>query len=214
VSSASLRDALPASLIEWGVAARTLQGEIASGDAYVVVPSDAGVLVGVVDALGHGQEAEAAAKVAVEVLGRHAEEALPSLLHRAHLALIGTRGVVASLAWFAHRDTTMTWFGVGDVEGTIIFADPALLPTRSALVTRGGILGSNLPAARPWVIPVSVGDVLIFSTDGIRSGYVDGLAPVGSPQQIADNILARYGKESDDALVLVARYLGSGGPAR
>lgn len=28
------------------------------------------------------------------------------------------------------------------------------------------------------------------------------------PQQIADHILARFGKVTDDALVLVARYLG------
>jgi hypothetical protein len=31
-----------------------------------------------------------------------------------------------------------------------------------------------------------------------------------SPQQLADRILARQAKDTDDALVLVVRYLGAG----
>ena len=201
-------------LIEWGVASRTLPGETVSGDLYVVHETDAGVLVGVVDALGHGSEAGVAAELAVATLTSHAHEPLVPLLQRCHQALIGTRGVVMSLAWFSRMDRTMIWLGVGDVEGEIIFADPNMQPSKSALVTRGGIIGARLPVARPWVIPVSSGDVLIFSTDGIRSGYVNGVAPTGPPQRIANQILDRFGKMTDDALVLVARYVADAGSAR
>jgi hypothetical protein len=46
-------------------------------------------------------------------------------------------------------------------------------------------------------------------------GFIDALPVEGSPQQLADHILARFGTSTDDALVLVARYLGpGGGPAR
>jgi negative regulator of sigma-B (phosphoserine phosphatase) len=203
-----------APLLEWGVASRTLPGESVSGDLHIVHESDAGVLVGVVDALGHGSEAGAAAAIAVAALSRHAHEPLPSLVQRCHHELIGTRGVVMSLAWFGRSDRSVTWLGVGDVEGQIIFSDPNLQPSKSALVTRGGIVGGRLPATRPWVIPVSAGDVLIFSTDGIRSGYVNGVAPSGPPQRIADHILDRFGKTTDDALVLVARYIAEGAAAR
>ncbi len=201
-------------LLEWGTASRTLPGESVSGDLHLVYESDAGVLVGVVDALGHGSEAGAAAAIAVATLSSHAHEPLPSLVQRCHQELIGTRGVVMSLAWFGRSDRSVTWLGVGDVEGQIIFGDPNLQPSKSALVTRGGIVGDRLPATRPWVIPVSAGDLLIFSTDGIRSGYVNGVAPSGPPQRIADHILDRFGKTTDDALVLVARYIGEGTPAR
>ena len=201
-------------LIEWGVASRTLPGETVSGDLHIVHETDAGVLVGVVDALGHGSEAGVAAELAVATLTRHAHEPLVPLLQRCHQALIGTRGVVMSLAWFSRTDRTMIWLGVGDVEGEIIFSDPNLQPSKTALVTRGGIIGARLPVARPWVIPVSSGDILIFSTDGIRSGYVNGVAPTGPPQRIADQILDRFGKMTDDALVLVARYLADGGSAK
>jgi hypothetical protein len=200
-----------APLIEWGVASRTLPGEEVSGDLHLVHESDAGVLIAVVDALGHGAEAASAAALAVALLDKFAHEPLMSLLQRCHQELIGTRGVVVSLAHFSRRDRTVVWLGVGDVEGQILFADPNMQPSTTTLVTRGGIVGGRLPVARPWVIPVSPGDLLIFSTDGIRSGYVNGVAPTGPPQRIAEHILSRFGKTTDDALVFVARYLGEGG---
>jgi hypothetical protein len=50
---------------------------------------------------------------------------------------------------------------------------------------------------------------LVLATDGIRSDYAEGLAVGESPQKAADRILAQYHKPTDDALVLVARYLGT-----
>ena len=44
--------------------------------------------------------------------------------------------------------------------------------------------------------------------DGIGSGFTRGAEPRATPQQIAERILAEHGKGTDDALVLVARYLG------
>ena len=51
------------------------------------------------------------------------------------------------------------------------------------------------------------GDLLVVATDGVRSDFADDLRP-GAPQVVADQVLARFGKTSDDALVLAAR-LGS-----
>jgi hypothetical protein len=58
------------------------------------------------------------------------------------------------------------------------------------------------------VIPVGAGDTLVFATDGIGTGFLADVSARDDPQGIADQILARYGKGTDDALVLVARYLG------
>jgi hypothetical protein len=55
-------------------------------------------------------------------------------------------------------------------------------------------------------MPMKEGDTLIFVTDGIRSGFARGLSTGDPPQLMANRILAEYGKGSDDALVLVARY--------
>jgi len=58
------------------------------------------------------------------------------------------------------------------------------------------------------VIPVNAGDTLVLATDGIASGFLSDVSSRDEPQRLADHILDRYGKGTDDALVLVARYLG------
>jgi len=200
-------------LIEWGVASLALPGEAQSGDLHLVKQVATGALVAVVDGLGHGAEAATAARAAVAALERHATESPVPLVERCHRALQGTRGVVMNVAVFGRSDRSMTWLGVGNVEGLLLYGDGAARSgsRRAGLVTRGGIVGSELPRLHPVVLPVASGDTLIFATDGIREGFSDGLSLEASPQQLADQILARHGKGTDDALVLVARYLGGAG---
>lgn len=196
-------------LVEWAVAGRAIQGETTSGDLGLVhvVPDRA--LVAVVDALGHGQAAAEAAALTVKVLERHADESVIALLRLCHTALQGRRGVVMSLASFRPQDSTLTWVGVGNVEGVVVQGDPAATggKQRVNLVTRGGIVGSELPSLRAEVLPVTSGDVLIFATDGIDGAFWQGLNVDRAPQEIADHVLKQHGKSSDDALVLVARFL-------
>lgn len=198
--------------LQWGVAARTLPGEVASGDAYVICAHPRGMLVGVIDALGHGTAAAAPATRAVDTISRYAHEPLLSIVRRCHDALRGTRGVVMSVASFDLAACQMTWVGIGNVEGVLLFADPGSGSPRTVLVHRGGIAGGGLPQSQVRVIPVSDGDTLVFATDGIRTGFLDAPAPVGTPQAIADDIMARHCKGTDDALVLVVRFSTSGGP--
>jgi len=103
---------------------------------------------------------------------------------------------------------TMTWTGIGNVEGTLYRASPNARPTREALLLRGGVVGYSLPKPRTATLPVSPGDTLIFTTDGIGNGFRRDSTPDGPVQALADDILLRYGRSLDDALVLVARYVG------
>jgi hypothetical protein len=58
------------------------------------------------------------------------------------------------------------------------------------------------------VVALAQGDTLILATDGIHSDFGNTVNLFDPPQDLADRILAKYGKTTDDALVLVARYLG------
>ena len=69
-------------------------------------------------------------------------------------------------------------------------------------------MGYQLPSLRISTLPVLEGDLLAFATDGIRDNFSQGLSPDDTPQQNADRILTRFGKETDDALVLVLRFKG------
>ena len=195
--------------IEWGVAARALPGQTVSGDLHLVKPFSKGVLLAAVDGLGHGDEATVAAQLAVTTLGRNAEESILSLVNRCHEALRQTRGVVLTLASLHTGEGTLSWLGVGNVEGRLLRADPKTNPQSESVLLRGGVVGYQLPALRASVQPISPGDLLVFATDGIRAGFTQGLALGDPPQQIADGILARHLKGNDDALVFVARIIAN-----
>ncbi|OLE60399.1 MAG: hypothetical protein AUG10_05965 [Gemmatimonadetes bacterium 13_1_20CM_2_70_10] len=185
-----------------------MAGQRESGDLHLVKSVDGGALVAVVDGLGHGEDAAFASKTAVGTLERYGHEPPLSVLQRCHEALIGTRGVVLSLARFDSTRGMMTWLGVGNVEGLLQHADWSERSARATLVTRGGIVGGDLPAVQAAVVPVAPGDTLVFATDGVRHEFPAEISISEPPQRLADQILARFGKGTDDALVLVARYLG------
>jgi serine phosphatase RsbU (regulator of sigma subunit) len=199
-----------AGLVEYAVATVTLPGELESGDRHIVIPTAAGTLIAVVDGLGHGTEAAEAARVAAETLENCAEESVIALVRRCHKQMETTRGAVMSLASFHREDHTVTWLSVGNVEGVLLHTNEQTNPPREHIVMRGGVVGFRLPPLQAVVIPVSAGDILIFATDGIRSGFDDGLNIHAPLQHLADTICSQYTKGTDDALVLVARYLGDG----
>lgn len=194
-------------LVEWGMAVRACAGERECGDRHVVCPSKDGVLLAVVDGLGHGPAAAAAAGLAVEVLEDHRGEALSTLVERCHEALVGTRGVVMSLAR-VDRTSTMTWLGVGNVEAVLVRPGERGARREQQLLLRAGVVGFQLPSFRPAHVPLGRGDLLGLATDGVRSGFGRCLAGTKSPQRLAETVLTEYGRTNDDALVVVARFRG------
>jgi serine phosphatase RsbU (regulator of sigma subunit) len=214
----SSTDAVPG--FEWGVAAHAFFGQTESGDQYVVEPVSNGLLVAVVDGLGHGPKAAKVAKKTVDILQTHIAPftngvasvartvSVATLLKHCHEGLRGTRGVVMSLAYIDVRHNTMTWLGIGNVNALLLTPKGGKNPAREWLLVRGGVVGYHIPTLRPDTLPISPGDVLVFATDGLRSNFTEALFLDGSPQEIADHVMARHRRGSDDALVLVVRYDG------
>ncbi len=202
-------EALGQDLLEIGVATLALPGQAECGDRFTVQGYGSGVLVAVVDGLGHGDEAAAAAQAAIKALEKDPQDSIISIMNRCHDALRSTRGAVLSLAQFNPRDETMTWLGVGNVEGTLLRADPAAAtPPFEPLLLRRGVVGHNLPRILAAIVQVSPGDLLILATDGIQNGFPLEFPVAYPPQKVADRILARHAKKTDDALILVAKYKG------
>jgi negative regulator of sigma-B (phosphoserine phosphatase) len=199
-------EAAGAELVELGIALRGLEGEAESGDTHIAKRFDGGLLLAAIDGLGHGQEAAAAAGIARSTLDEHASETPESIFQRCHERLRRTRGVVMSLASFREAAGSMTWVGVGNVEGKFLRWDGQGGWAGDSILLHGGVVGYQMPHLRPATFPVSAGDVLVFATDGVHSHFGDGLEVRGPVQEIADRILDTHSREDDDALVLVARY--------
>jgi len=202
----SLSDGM--SYLHWAVASRALPGENSSGDLSVVQPVQHGVLIAVIDGLGHGVEAAKAATEASVTVRRCAGEPMESVMEACHKALKGTRGAVMTLLYVDQAQGTMSWMGVGNVEGRMWPAVPGTTLLRQAPPLRGGVVGHALPKLKASALPLSRGDLLILSTDGVSPRFHEEFRLEGTVQQIADDILEEYWTAMDDALVLVARYLG------
>ncbi len=193
-------------IIDWGWAGSALDGTD-SGDLHVVAPFEGGALIGLVDGLGHGPEAAAAARAAVLALEAHAGESVLALIARCDDALRKRRGAVVSIASFHVRDASLTWIGVGNVDGVLLRARRRRERPDEGLLVRGGVVGYQLPPLRATALPVEPGDLLVLNTDGVRPGFTEGLAREDPPQEIAESILARHATGLDDAHVVVARLL-------
>lgn len=198
------------SLIEWASAGMALGGDHnESGDLHLIARFPDGALTAVMDGLGHGPEAAFASSQAARILEAGAGQPVMALVQQCHDALRRTRGVVMSLASFNAVNAEMTWIGIGNVETVLLRADPSASRRREAINGRGGVVGYQLPPLRATALPVSRGDTLIMATDGIRTAFTSNLSTAPTPQELADSIMTRHCRGSDDALVLVVRYVGS-----
>jgi hypothetical protein len=96
---------------------------------------------------------------------------------------------------------------VGNVEGCLVRARAR---TREGIALLGGVVGYALPELRETTHALAGGDVIVLASDGIAPGFCDEIAPARPARETAQEILRRFAKTSDDALVLVLRVGGAG----
>lgn len=198
------------SSIEWAVAQRPFPGMDVSGDHCLVHPFGDGILLAVMDGLGHGPGADAASRLACDCL-LHSQPArgLAQLIRDCHEALRGSRGVAMTLAIYQPGPGTLQWSSIGNVEAVLWHLPEEDDGRRLCVTPRGGVIGYQLPTPHVATLEVAAGDICCMATDGIASAFVERTPPRLEPRNLADYILERYGRGTDDALVLAVRFAGS-----
>jgi negative regulator of sigma-B (phosphoserine phosphatase) len=172
------------------------EGERECGDLAIVRAHGGSTLLAVIDALGHGPHAAAAAALAADHLAAAAlDGALLPLMEGLHAALRGSRGAAAMILLLA-PDGRLQGCGVGNVElRTVGSRVPAVLTP--------GVLGASINRLRTFEGRVSTGDRLVIFTDGLSSRMelerVRGLAPGAA----CDALMAQYRRTHDDSTVLI-----------
>ncbi|WP_322860779.1 SpoIIE family protein phosphatase [Mycobacterium europaeum] len=197
--------------IEWARAGRPLPSEFISGDRGIAVDvgGDA-ALFAVVDGLGHGPDAAAAALRAVEAVRRSRAERIEVLVQLCHRVLTGSRGVAMTLARVDFATNTLTWTGVGNVTAELVAKSPTGVQIRASARLTAGIVGYRIPEIRPaQVVSMRPGDLLVMRTDGIAEDYLDHIDFAAPAVAIAEELLGKDAKETDDAMVLTARHRGA-----
>ncbi|MFD3743561.1 SpoIIE family protein phosphatase [Nocardia sp. NPDC058633] len=194
--------------MEWSTAGRALPGQHVSGDRALVLDTGAGVLFAMLDGLGHGAPAAEAADRATAILTENCGEPLDVLMVLCHRAMVETRGAAVSLA-LIEPGGTLQWLGVGNVDSRLLTLGPAGPELRATMLLTGGIVGYRLPShLQPQTLPIRPGDLLLMATDGIVAVGPESLDLAKSATAIAGDLLARDAKDTDDALVLAARFRG------
>ncbi len=196
----------PADESAWqqGLACRPCYGEAVSGDGCVALELPHGLLVGVIDVLGHGVDAHELARACERWLKLHASPDVLGLMQELHRAIKGSLGAAATLAWLDAQAGSATVVGVGNTR-LYTLQEPCV-----RLDAQPGIVGSGqLPRLRPAVLRVAPCDVLMLATDGIseRLSARDVMHLRLQPaRQIAQQVLREHGKDHDDATCLVLRW--------
>jgi phosphoserine phosphatase RsbX len=198
------------SIAECGIATRPRPGESNSGDRHLVMELSGNLLMAVVDGAGHGPEAAEAAELAVQCLASNAstDMSLYNLINHCHKRLRGTRGGVISLGLIKAQEHSLSWLGVGNVEGAVFRAVSGKTgPAR--LLLRSGVVGMWLPSLKSHTLSLAPGDTVVFVTDGVDNRFIEELPPMNDSQALAERIVHNYGRQTDDALALVVRYKGA-----
>lgn len=184
-----------------GWATRPLASGTECGDQVGVVQTPTATTVALCDGLGHGDEAAAVGKLAVEYVLANASLGVADLLRGCHAALARTRGAALTLLRFDAVEHAVTHAGVGNVELTTISRDP-IRP-----IVIAGIAGARMRKVVETKHRLYPGDLFLLYTDGISSRLELADYRSMEPQVLADTILKRHAKPQDDAGCVVIRCL-------
>ena len=189
--------------IHVAVATRPHPRETENGDSWIALPRGSGHRIVAVDGLGHGPDAAAAARAALDSFTRTIEMDLGEAVRRCHQALTGTRGAALAVADVNPSARTLTYAGVGNVEARIWHASRPDAVERP--ISYRGIVGSTLPTVRSFDFALEAGWRVLLHTDGISARFdLAELPASGDPQALADAILDAWSRPTDDATVVVA----------
>jgi anti-sigma regulatory factor (Ser/Thr protein kinase) len=193
--------------VRWGGVCVPYGGDGDSGDGWAIAAGSDLAAAMLVDGLGHGEGAAAAARAALGIFPERPLTDLVGFVGRAHEAMRATRGGVLGLCTMdPHRDQ-LSFTAVGNIAGRILTGGRT-----HGLLGQDGTLGTHLSPPRPRAEAYGwpPGATLVLTSDGIR-GRWDPRSYPGlfdhDPAVVAAILHRDHARTTDDATVLVVRDL-------
>jgi anti-sigma regulatory factor (Ser/Thr protein kinase) len=186
-----------------GVVCMPLHGETACGDAWQVVTRRQQTSVLVVDGLGHGPDASAAAGAAMSAFATAINSPPETMLAALDANMRETRGAAVSIVVINTGLQRMDFCGIGNVEGRVLSAT-----VTEHLIPQNGIVGHGMPSPRSTTIAWAARSRLVMHSDGIIPRWRLDAYETGAtlhPALLAGLIYRDFARDRDDATVLVLR---------
>jgi hypothetical protein len=195
--------AAPSREIAAGGYSRPLPGFVECGDTFVIelLPGKpaGGLLVALVDGLGHGNEAGVAAQAAARTVLGNRELPPDQILRHCDRQLHPTRGAAMAVLRL-EADGRGEFCGIGNIEVQSLAGQPA------SLFCLPGIVGHSVRTLRTMPFTMQSGDIYCLHSDGVSGrGNLRACLP-GSPRTVARRIVDACGRAHDDATAVVVGY--------
>lgn len=172
-------------------------GETANGDRpFLRVEAEGRAIFGVIDALGHGPEAELVSLAATEFLrAASLDTPLLDIMEELHRKLAGMRGAAATVCLLKERELHVCAVGNVELRSTDM---------RFPLVFSAGILGVSVRKFRICSARVLSPARFVAFSDGISTRVSTDAIRRLTPEAACHHIITEYRRDTDDATVLVA----------
>jgi anti-sigma regulatory factor (Ser/Thr protein kinase) len=178
-------------------------GETVCGDAWAARAVGDRVVLMVVDGLGHGSAAAAAANEAVRLFVERVQVPAEQLMAEVHDALRPTRGAAVGIATIHVGSGRLGFVGVGNISG-IVQRDGE---SRS-LVSHAGIVGHQCRRIQEFAYPWASGNLLMLYSDGLQTRWQLSRYPgltERHPTIVAAALYRDHVRGRDDVTVVAAR---------
>jgi anti-sigma regulatory factor (Ser/Thr protein kinase) len=186
-----------------GVICAEKSGEDVCGDGWAVLQGRGRLIVLVVDGLGHGFEAAAAARAAIEAVQSKSHLNAPDLMDAVHGALRPTRGAAAAIAMLQPESELCVFCGIGNISASIRSAGAS-----RSMVSHNGTLGHQVRKIQDFQYPFPKGSLLVMHSDGMATHW-DLAAYPGlegrHPSLVAAALFRDHSRKRDDLTVLTLR---------
>ena len=182
---------------------RPCLGERVSGDTVVMEHRDDWIFLAIVDALGHGPQANDVANRAERFLRNGWSSDILNTLNRLHSELKGTIGAAAGLCVVDSVKRDIRYIGVGNT----VLRTFGSQSTR--LVSADGIIGSRFRTPAMQSAPLNESGIIMLYTDGVSDRFDEEQYPqihYHSASAIAHKVVNSFGKPYDDAACMAMRY--------
>lgn len=180
---------------------RFYPGEDVCGDDWLICESSDALIIALIDGLGHGPKAQEASLATCKHISEqiNAESPAPSLesiMESCHSAIRRTRGAAVALLKIGEEHSS--FLSVGNVA--LRLSDGH----KSGVICHAGIVGRRSRPHRAFPLDWPPSSAIYLFTDGISSRFQEPDSSM-SPRQCSKYILKEWGKDSDDASILVLR---------
>lgn len=194
---------MEAETVNYSIEKKSLDNTPHCGDACACWENGQKTTLCVVDGLGHGPEAELAAKTAIGYVHRHLGDTIEDIFAGCNKELTFTRGVAMGLAVIDKKERTITYGGIGNTR-ILVLSDITI-----RLFSNYGIVGGGYRKFQTETRPIPNGTLVLMYTDGIEEMIdlfqYDGEV-IRNLGRLSRAVLRDWAHDLDDAAVMVYKF--------